>query len=297
MGHESQPIMPERGKKIISRRALLGGSLAGGLTLVGAGIAARTYVEPFIQNVTQETPSNEQIQAWCESRNFPTKDFEKLSDIFADVVKKREQSPGSVPLSYTHDISFDGKRVVYPVPNQGLFMADANDSLTNASQISFLRHVGQDVFEMFPRFSPDGKKIAYVRMSGIKAESELMLFDLETTLTHQLTNLNGEYYLDSSGLAWSPDSSMIGYSISDDQADERGGIRVSRVPFKTSSGRWHSSMMQVTDRDSDDRIGWTPDSKQVTFYRLSQSAAADKLHVANVFGADKNVRDISRYCK
>lgn len=117
-------------------------------------------------------------------------------------------------------LSPDGTRVVYFDPGRGLLIYDlAGDD------ILVLNPAGKDIFDLWPKWSPDGHQIAFEHVSG--HASEIYVVNSDGTNLHPLINSETDERL----LGWSPDSGSISYMVPE---SDRQSIRVLNLTTNTS---------------------------------------------------------------
>jgi len=58
-------------------------------------------------------------------------------------------------------------------------------------------------------FSPDGKQLAFIRISSTEKDSSLIIANADGTAERKLASRRGEDLFYDSGLAWSPDGKII----------------------------------------------------------------------------------------
>ncbi|HEX7173551.1 MAG TPA: hypothetical protein VF365_13205 [Candidatus Limnocylindria bacterium] len=186
------------------------------------------------------------------------------------------------------DWSPDGTRIAYSYPHSDirspLYVIDAADrtvaNLTGPAADGVTRTVA---------WSPDGSMIAFVRsdVGGLPRGSALFVMDAEGTVLRQLPT-GSEPNPQVTGVAWSPDSSMIAFRLdmgsATDPAPHRHVLRVINAdgtgmhdlaePAGSGCCTWSST---------DERLAWSPDGTSVAFIRWTE--AGRDVVVVNVDGS------------
>jgi dipeptidyl aminopeptidase/acylaminoacyl peptidase len=189
-------------------------------------------------------------------------------------------------------ISPDGKRAVYAVQRvdrksekkySNLWIADAAGGRP-------LKFTCGDHVDSRPRWSPDGKSIAFISNRRDDRQPQLYIIPVDGGEARRLTDLKGDFGC----FEWSPDSRAIvcefrrkDSEVLEMEADEEKkklGIvarHIDRVFFKLDGSgmlpreRWHiwtvnvrtGKAAQLTRGDRHDEIGpsWSPDSRRIVF--------------------------------
>jgi Tol biopolymer transport system component len=143
----------------------------------------------------------------------------------------------------------DAGRIVFSIP------------ASNGQQIQSVNIVGQDRqsltssgFNMWPAFSPDGKKIAFG--SSRDGEFEIYTMDADGNNASRLTNSSG---MDARP-AWSPDGKRLAFTSNRDgnheiyvmNADGTGQRRLTNHPERDDYPSWHPDgkrLVMVSERD------------------------------------------------
>jgi Tol biopolymer transport system component len=134
-----------------------------------------------------------------------------------------------------------------PGPDFEIFVMDADGS--NQKQITF-----NDVGDEFPAWSPDGKRIVFVRNFADFFQPDSDIFTMRANGTHErrLTNSPGVNDFDPE---WSPDGRRIAF------ASERDGDAEIYTMRPNGSG-----VRQLTFNDQfDGHPSWSPDARKIAF--------------------------------
>jgi Tol biopolymer transport system component len=165
-------------------------------------------------------------------------------------------------------LSPDGSRVVYMTDpywkgRQGIYLINTNGG---ASQL-LVRSSG--VTPNTPAWSPDGSKIAFLNSKRPKAQSpanpqllsNISLINPNGTGRRVLVDLSpyvgGAYYGNESSLAWSPDGSMLTFSMGSSTKD-------SQIWVVGADG---AGLRQITHGGFDWSPAWSPDGSRIAFER------------------------------
>ncbi len=142
--------------------------------------------------------------------------------------------------------------------------------------------------DAMPRWSPDGRHLAFLSARPAEGKAEIWLLDRRGGEASQLTSVKGEI----GGYEWSPDSKRL-VLVMRDSGEDSGGVRdskakapkpivIDRYLFKrdiegylTASSRNHLYLFEVeskklealtTDQDFDESDpAWSPDGSQLAF--------------------------------
>ncbi len=112
-----------------------------------------------------------------------------------------------VPLEYGAfpDLSPDGQRVVYRGPEDGLHVRD----LAGGGDLLIPGTIHEQVFDNWPKWSPDGQLIAFDRVTG--HTSDIYLVNPDGSNLHPV--VNGPE--DERFLGWAPDGRQISYTVTE----------------------------------------------------------------------------------
>ena len=185
-------------------------------------------------------------------------------------------------------ISPDGSRVAYVVRTMdrednayqsGVWLVPADGSREGTR---FTSGPGQDAL---PRWSPDGKMLAFVSDRDVAADGKkrkpknIFVLSLAGGEARKLTSFDE----DAGDLTWSPDGRQLAFVLKDKKAKDADdeGIRVyDRMRYKTDEGflldgrRRHVWVVDITggeprrltEGDWDDaQPAWSPDSREIAF--------------------------------
>jgi tricorn protease len=142
------------------------------------------------------------------------------------------------------DLSPTGKRVAFEARGE-IFSVPEKEGLTyNLTQ-------SQGVREMFPRFSPDGRSLAYY--SDATGEYEVYLMEGASTGSPKVTQLTTGSAIWRFAPSWSPDSAKLLFS------DKNGLVQVLDVATKKCTVVDRARRSDITD------YSWSPDSRWITY--------------------------------
>ena len=192
-----------------------------------------------------------------------------------------------VAKNYHVQLSPDGKSVAFDSDRDGV--RGVYVAATNGSDV---RRVSGDGYAAVPTWSPDGRRLAFLRAENDRPKVwNLWVTELRSGATTRVTNhLYGQVW---SG-AWFPDGRRIAYSHEDhlillDLASGQSTSYVSpkkghlvRTPAVSPDGRWimfqvfrdggwlldleNGSMERVLDDASAEEFTWAPDGRRVAFH-------------------------------
>ena len=179
-------------------------------------------------------------------------------------------------------ISPDGEKVAFTVRSMNL---EKNQFETNIYLVSTS---GGEAIKLTedggsqPRWSPDGRKIAFVR--AVEGKRGIWLMDLKGENRRKVTDFdlsNASLGPVGESLCWSPDGSMMAFLASLEPVDKEAKIKViTRLMYKAFYGYsdmrrrhifvvspfGHEPPRQLTFGDFDEHsISWSPDSREVAF--------------------------------
>ena len=136
-------------------------------------------------------------------------------------------------------ISPDGKKIVYKRGGMDV-MKDRRISrlwLVNADGSNHMKLTGSESNESSPRWSPDGKKIAFSSKSENDG-SEIFVYSMQTGKTTRISQLEGS----PSGLSWSPYGSQIAFSM----FVEGSEMKIATMPKKPKGAEWAAAPKVTT---------------------------------------------------
>ena len=142
------------------------------------------------------------------------------------------------------DLSPTGKRAVFEARGE-IFTVPEKEGLTYNLTAS------QGVRELFPRYSPDGKYIAFY--SDKSGEYEVYLMEAGSSGNPKVTELTAGSASWRFAPVWSPDSGKLLYS------DKTQNVQVLDVKTKKVTVVDKARRSDITD------YGWSPDSKWITY--------------------------------
>lgn len=158
----------------------------------------------------------------------------------------------------------DGSRVALAI-NGNIFLMNADG--TNLIKLT------QDRTDEEPAWSPDGKKIAFIRSYGDKDELQIYVMGVDGAGVSQLTASLGSKL----GPEWSPDGKHIAYRSYHSPQDPTQ-IYVMDADGSNSAG--------FTDgKFSNDLPSWSPDGKQIVFQSLRDGHW--QIYVMNMDGSNQ----------
>lgn len=140
------------------------------------------------------------------------------------------------------DISPSGKRAVFEARGD-IFTVPEKQGITRNLNNS------QGVREIYPRWSPDGKYIAYY--SDITGEYEIYLFD--RTNDNNIIKLTQESNIWRFPPVWSPDSTKLLFS------DKKQNLQILDIETKKTTIVDRATYSDITDYE------WSPDSKWIAY--------------------------------
>ncbi len=147
------------------------------------------------------------------------------------------------------------------------------------------------IYHSYPRWSPDGERIAFVRQMEKRHDSDdLFIMNADGTNVQRLTDYKG-YDIDSS---WSPDGTRLAFT-------------------STRSGTWQVHVMDLATRDVTQLTGldgvegeaaatpdWSPDGRQIVYEKFTD--AGKNIYVMSADGtnqrpllAPKDVEGMQRF--
>lgn len=180
-----------------------------------------------------------------------------------------------------NDVSPDGKTIVF----SGQTKKDTSwhwqiwTLPVDGGKPKQLTETPASVLNGFPRWSPDGKTIAYVRAKEDKAGfSEVNIYTIPVNGGDPKALTSDSDSVKFSPIAWSPDGKWIAYFSTADEEDLKAGILkvlsvndgVSRVVGKIQLAHVHIE------------LAWSPDSKRIAF-----------IHGTEIYGKDIRVVSIN----
>ena len=210
------------------------------------------------------SPGGSRIALW-EPRGpaGPTSDGRTVIVTAADGVSAVLESDGTVPISWLDDQTLLGYKrsrgTLHAIPVDG--SGSPRPWPGGAPQISMLQHGGTFVF------SPDSS-FAALTLPGVEGATELFVVDRRSGGPNEVAGVDGTgRSLAIQGLAWSPDSESIAYSVV-----EQGSGAMQGLWLVDNDGR---DLRQITDRpfvlvdqraygDGPDAGSWQPSWRETT---------------------------------
>jgi Tol biopolymer transport system component len=146
----------------------------------------------------------------------------------------------------------DSKRIAYVSDRDGMSRVFLYDFTTNAET-----QLTNGNTDSVPRFSPDGKLIAFVRDG-----KELRIYELESKQESKLTDAKLERapFLSNRAFAWSPDSKWLAYAAISNQSFRN------IYAIATTAGGGEAKQISSLASVSGGSISWSPDGTYILFY-------------------------------
>lgn len=176
-------------------------------------------------------------------------------------------------------ISPNGKWVAYTVSryterNNSSISEIWKASLDGNTDVVFLN--SKDANYSIPKWSPDGRWLAYISDAGEDGNDQLWIISLDTESPRQLTYFDG----DVSDYSWSPDSKSIAFAAQRSSDNVNEPIVIDKFQFKSDGIGYLNHKLQhiytinlnekkytqLTNGDNDDYLpAWSPDGKYVAY--------------------------------
>jgi dipeptidyl aminopeptidase/acylaminoacyl peptidase len=182
----------------------------------------------------------------------------------------RDAVPTSETFSAGIDFCFspDGREIAYtatPLPSHGEAWSTNHDIYTVPVQGGVPRQITTNpAADGFPRYSPDGKYIAYraQRRSGFEADRwELMLYERGTGTVRSLTQ---DFDMHVGPFVWAPDGGTLYF-----EAEEKAAVPVFRVSTRGND------VHKVFEGHSNQDLRITADGKSLVFTQMSAVRPAE----------------------
>ena len=246
-GNERYPFYSEDGKTIYFVAEEKG--IAGFYAMPAEG-GERRLVAAFQEDVWRPCP------AW----DGQTVVFEMAGHLYQTDLAAKEPKAKELPITVKSDVRHSGRHVrrittgpeqvhVSPDGTRVAFAVHGDIWMMPASGGEGVRLTSDKAQEEWPRFSPDGRSIAYQSDKG--GSSNLYLLDLKTRQSKQLTNHKANDFFH----AWSPDGRSLIFT------SERSGNRdIWRLDLESGA------VDQLTRHPAaDDDATYSPDGRWIAF--------------------------------
>jgi Tol biopolymer transport system component len=180
-------------------------------------------------------------------------------------------------------VSPDGKWVAYVVTTNDRQADEARSAIWmvswDGSQRLALTFAADGTGK--PRWSPDGRYLAFIAKTAGAEENQIMLLDRRGGVARPLTSVNG----DIGECAWAPDGKRLAFTMKQGDAEKSPQpIVIDALHFKDDTdgylGAGHARHLYLFDIDSrqseqltndaafnEDLPTWSPDGRQVAFIR------------------------------